>query len=53
LRKGWESRDCAAWRRLRGDIVATFQYLKGPTRKLEGDVLQRHGVIGQGVMALN
>jgi len=40
-------------RRLRGDLTAAFQYLKGPTRKLERDFLQGHGVVGQGVMALN
>ena len=27
-------------RRLRGDLTAAFQYLKGPTRKLERDFLQ-------------
>jgi len=40
-------------RRLRGDITAAFQYLKGPTRKLKRDFSQGHGVIGEGVMALN
>ena len=40
-------------RRLQGDLTAAFQYLKGPTRKLERDFLQGHVVIGQGVMALN
>jgi len=40
-------------RRLRGDLTAAFQYLKGPTRKLEKDFLQGHGVVGQGVMASN
>jgi len=40
-------------RRLRGDRRAAFQYLKGPARKLESDFLRGHGVIGQGVMALN
>ena len=40
-------------RRLRGDLIAACQYLKGPTRKLERDFLQGHVVIGQGVMALN
>jgi len=38
-------------RRLWGDLTAAFQYLKGPTRKLERDFLQGHGVIGQGIMA--
>jgi len=35
------------------DLRAAFQCLKGPTRQLERDFLQGHGVIGQGVMALN
>ena len=38
-------------RRLQGDLMAVFQYLEGPTRKLERDSLQGHVVIGQGVMA--
>ena len=40
-------------RRLWGDLLAAFQYLKGPTGKLERDFLQGHVVIGQGVMASN
>ncbi|GAB0195060.1 hypothetical protein GRJ2_001971300 [Grus japonensis] len=40
-------------RRLQGDLIVAFQYLKGPTGKLERDCLQGHGVIGQGVMGLN
>jgi len=40
-------------RRLQGDLMAAFQYLKGPTRKKERDFLQGHVVLGQGVMALN
>jgi len=40
-------------RRLRGDLRAAFQYLKGPARKLERDFLQAPSVTGQGVMALN
>ncbi|GAB0177312.1 hypothetical protein GRJ2_000196400 [Grus japonensis] len=41
-------------RRLRGDLTAAFQYLKGPTGKLGRDCLQGHvPLIGQGVMALN
>ena len=40
-------------RRLWGDLIAAFQYLKGLTRKLERDFLQGHVVIGQGGMALN
>ncbi|GAB0181503.1 hypothetical protein GRJ2_000615600 [Grus japonensis] len=33
-------------RRLWGDLIAAFQYLKGPTGKLERNCLQGHGVIG-------
>jgi len=40
-------------RRLRGDLIAAFQYLKGPTRKLEREFLQGRVVTGQGIMALN
>ncbi|GAB0183293.1 hypothetical protein GRJ2_000794600 [Grus japonensis] len=40
-------------RRLRGDLPAAFQYMKGATGKLERDCLQGHGVIGQRLMALN
>jgi len=40
-------------RRLQEDLIAAFQYLKGPTRKLERDFLQGHAVTGQGVMALS
>ena len=40
-------------RRLWGDLRAAFWYLKGLTRKLERDILQRPVVIGQGLMALN
>jgi len=40
-------------RRLQGDIITAFQYLKGPTRKLERDFLRRHVGIRQGVMGLN
>ena len=40
-------------RRLQGDLRAAFQYLKGPTGKLERDCLQGHVVTGQGAMALN
>jgi len=40
-------------RRLREDLIAAFQYLKGPTRKLKRDLLQGHVVIEQGEIALN
>jgi len=32
-------------RRLQGDLIAAFQYLQEPTRKLEKDFLQGHVVI--------
>jgi len=38
-------------RNLWGDLIAAFQCLKGPTRKLERDFLQGQVVTGQGVMA--
>ena len=37
-------------RRLQGDLIVAFHYLKGPARKLEKDLWQGHGVIGKGVM---
>ncbi|GAB0203477.1 mitochondrial enolase superfamily member 1 [Grus japonensis] len=37
-------------RRLQGDLIAAFQYLKGPTGKLERDCLSGIVVTGQGVM---
>jgi len=40
-------------RRLWSDLMAAFQYLEGPTRKLERDFSQGHTVTEQGVMALN
>jgi len=40
-------------RRLQGDLIAAFQYLKGSIEKLERDFLQGHVVIELGVMALN
>jgi len=40
-------------RRLQGDLTVASQYLEGPTRKLEKDILQCDVVIGQGVMALD
>ncbi|GAB0180618.1 mitochondrial enolase superfamily member 1 [Grus japonensis] len=40
-------------RRLRGDLRAAFQYLKGPTRNLERDCLSGSVVTGQGVMGLS
>ncbi|GAB0203860.1 thrombospondin-4 [Grus japonensis] len=35
-------------RRLRGDLIAAYQYLKGPTGKLERDCLSGSVVTGQG-----
>ena len=40
-------------RRLRGDLRAAFQYLKGPTGRMERDFEQGCVVIGQGGTALN
>jgi len=40
-------------RRLQGDLIVAFQYVKGPTRKLERGFLQVLVVTGQGIMALN
>ncbi|GAB0189278.1 mitochondrial enolase superfamily member 1 [Grus japonensis] len=37
-------------RRLQGDLIAAFHYLKGPTGNLERDCLQGHVVTGQGGM---
>jgi len=39
-------------RRLRGDLIAAFQCLKGAYKR-DGDFLSRPAVIGQGVMVLN
>ncbi|GAB0203881.1 hypothetical protein GRJ2_002853700 [Grus japonensis] len=36
-------------RRLRGDLIAAYQYLKGPTGKLERDCLSGSVVTGQGI----
>jgi len=35
-------------RRLQSELIAAFQYLKGPTRNRERDFLQGHVVIGHG-----
>jgi len=40
-------------RRLRGDLRAAFQYLKGPTGRMERDFSQGCVVIGQGETPLN
>ncbi|GAB0176033.1 hypothetical protein GRJ2_000068500 [Grus japonensis] len=40
-------------RRLRGDLIVAFQYLKGPTGKMVRDCLSGNVVTGQGVMGLS
>ncbi|GAB0205472.1 mitochondrial enolase superfamily member 1 [Grus japonensis] len=40
-------------RRLWGDLIVAYQYLKGPTGKLERDCLSGTVVTGQGVMGLS
>lgn len=40
-------------RKLGGDPIATFQYLKWPAGKLEGDSSSEAVLIGQGVMGKN
>jgi len=40
-------------RRLWGDLLAAFQYLKGSTGRMERDFSQGCAVIGQGGMAVN
>ncbi|GAB0179298.1 hypothetical protein GRJ2_000395100 [Grus japonensis] len=40
-------------RRLQGDLIAAFQYLKGPTGKLVRDCLSGSVVTGQGGMGLS
>ncbi|GAB0204165.1 mitochondrial enolase superfamily member 1 [Grus japonensis] len=40
-------------RRLRGDLIVAFQYLKGPTGKLVRDCVSGSVVTGQGVMGLS
>lgn len=37
-------------RRLRDDLIAAFQYMKEPLRKVERDSLYSHVVLGQGRM---
>lgn len=40
-------------RRLRGDIIAAFQFLRGLTRKMDRDFSQEHVVTGQRGMDSN
>jgi len=40
-------------RRLRGDLIAAFQYLKRACRKDGENIFRELVVVGQGAMALN
>ncbi|GAB0176546.1 hypothetical protein GRJ2_000119800 [Grus japonensis] len=40
-------------RRLQGDLIVAFQYLKGPTGKMRREWSSGSVVIGQGIMGLN
>jgi len=40
-------------RRLQGDLIVAFRYLKGPTEKTGTDFLAGPLAIGQGVMVFN
>lgn len=40
-------------RRLRGDLIAAFQYLKGAYKKMESGFFLSHIMTGQGRMVLN
>lgn len=44
---------CLVEERFCGDLRATFQYLKGPTRKLQSDFSSGTVVVGQEAMASN
>ncbi|GAB0200485.1 mitochondrial enolase superfamily member 1 [Grus japonensis] len=61
LIRGLEHLSCEDWlrelglfslekRRLQGDLIAAYQYLKGPTAKMVRDCLSGSVVTGQGVM---
>jgi len=54
VRKGGESWGCSAWRREGcGETLLQPSSKRRPTRELERDFLQGHGVTGQGIMDLN
>ena len=48
-----EKKTDVVMRRLRGDLRAACQYLKGPTGRMERDFSQGCVVIGQGGTAVN
>lgn len=53
--KGWENWGFSAWRRKvsRVTILGPFSTWREPTKKLENNLLHRHGVIGERPVSLN
>jgi len=51
--KDWGSWTCSTWRRLQGDHIAAFQYLKGGYKKMKNSFLHGLMVTEQGEMVSN